>query len=124
MERAVGWCGFGPRVDFQRVVHSRVIPAIDDRPVWSIVCFASTPSARGRGLGSALLAAAIEYARDHGAPAIEAYPMDLEPGERISDASAYTGTLPMFQRAGFTVVADNASDPSATHRRVVVRLEL
>jgi hypothetical protein len=30
----------------------------------------------------------------------------------------------MFERAGFTVVADNASDPSAQHRRVVVRLEL
>ena len=123
-ERAIGWVGFGPRVDFQRVVHSKVIPAIDDRPVWSIVCFASTPSARGRGLGKALLEAAVDYARRRGAPAIEAYPVDLAPGERISAASAYTGTLAMFERAGFQVVADNASDKTATHRRVVVRREL
>ena len=123
-DRAVGWVGFGPRIDFRRVVHSKVIPAIDDRPVWSIVCFASTPSARGRGLGRALLDAAVEVAREHGAPAVEAYPLDLGPGERVSAASAYTGTLAMFERAGFRVVADNASDKTATHRRVVVRLEL
>ncbi|HEY2916046.1 MAG TPA: GNAT family N-acetyltransferase [Candidatus Limnocylindrales bacterium] len=123
-ERAIGWVGFGPRTSFQRVVHSKVIPAIDDRPVWSIVCFASTPSARGRGLGRALLAAAVGYAAEHGAPAIEAYPLDLAPGEQVAAAAAYTGTLAMFEAAGFRVVADNASDPSATHRRVVVRLEL
>src|SRR5437762_9886785 len=35
--RALGWVGFGPRVDFERVVRSKVIPMIDDRPVWSIV---------------------------------------------------------------------------------------
>jgi GNAT superfamily N-acetyltransferase len=123
-ERAVGWVGFGPRLDFQRVVHSKVIPAIDDRPVWSIVCFAISASARGRGIGTRLLAAAVDFARDRGAPAVEAYPIDLEPGARIAPGSAYTGTLPMFERAGFRVVADNASDPSAQHRRVVVRLEL
>jgi ribosomal protein S18 acetylase RimI-like enzyme len=122
-ERAVGWVGFGPRIDFQRVVRSKVIPAIDEQPVWSIVCFAISPSARGRGLGAALLGAAVGFARAHGAPAVEAYPVDLEPGERISSASAYTGTLAMFERAGFRIVADSASDRTAHHRRVVVRLE-
>jgi GNAT superfamily N-acetyltransferase len=123
-DRAVGWLGFGPRLGFERVVHSRVIPAIDDRPVWAIVCFAISQSARGQGIGSALLDAAVAHARSAGAPAVEAYPLDLGPGERIAAASAYTGTRAMFERAGFTVVADNASDPSAQHRRVVVRLEL
>lgn len=122
--RAVGWVGFGPRVDFQRIVRSRVIPTIDDRPVWSITCFAISESHRGRGLGSALLGAAIDHARAAGAPGIEAYPVALEPGQLISAATAYTGTLPMFERAGFRVVADNASDRTALHRRVVVRLEL
>src|SRR5205814_3372258 len=64
--RAVGWVGFGPRLDFERVVRSKVIPAIDDRPVWSIVCFAISSSARGRGIGSALLEAAIDAARASG----------------------------------------------------------
>jgi GNAT superfamily N-acetyltransferase len=122
-ERAVGWVGFGPRLDFQRVVHSKVIPAIDDEPVWSVVCFAISPTYRGRGLGSALLAAAVEHARGAGAPGVEAYPVALEPGHRIAAGSAYTGTVSMFERAGFRVVADNASDRTAQHRRVVVRLE-
>lgn len=122
-DRAVGWVGFGPRVDFQRVVFSKVIPAIDDRPVWSIVCFAISASARGRGIGQALLDAAVGYARGHGAPGVEAYPIALEPGQRIAAASAYAGTLRMFERAGFRVVADNASDRTALHRRVVVRLD-
>lgn len=38
--------------------------------------------------------------------------------------AAFTGTLPMFERAGFVVVADRASDPVSTHPRVVVRREL
>jgi GNAT superfamily N-acetyltransferase len=123
-ERALGWVGFGPRVDFQHVVHSKVIPAIDDRPVWSIVCFAISASVRGRGIGSKLLAAAVEHARGAGAPAIEAYPVAHEPGERIAAGSVYTGTLAMFERAGFRVVADRASDRTASHNRVVVRLDL
>src|SRR3954470_15214077 len=34
-DRAVGWCSLGPREDFQRLERSRVIPRVDDRPVWS-----------------------------------------------------------------------------------------
>ena len=54
-ERAVGWVSLGPRAGFERIVRSEVIPAIDDRPVWSIVCFAVSASARGRGVARTLL---------------------------------------------------------------------
>lgn len=121
-DRAVGWVSLGPRPDFERIVRSRVIPAVDDRPVWSIVCFAIPPSARGRGIGHALLEAAVEFARAQGAPAVEAYPVRIE--ARVRDESAFTGALPMFERAGFTIVADRASDPSSSAQRVVVRREL
>lgn len=123
-DRAIGWLGLGPRPDFERIVRSRVIPAIDDRPVWSIVCFAVSASARGRGVAQELLRAAIEHARDRGAPALEAYPVRVADGEAVDAESAFTGTLPMFERAGFRVVADRASDPSARHQRVVVRREI
>jgi GNAT superfamily N-acetyltransferase len=123
-EQAVGWVGLGPRGTFDRIVHSRVIPAIDDRPVWSIVCFAVSAEARGRGVARAILAAAIEHARSRGATALEAYPVAVGLGEPIHPESAFTGTLPMFERAGFRVVADRASDPSSAHTRVVVRREL
>jgi ribosomal protein S18 acetylase RimI-like enzyme len=123
-DQAVGWVSLGPRADFERIVRSRVIPTIDDRPVWSIVCFAVSASARGQGVGRALLAAAIEHARDRGAEGLEAYPVAVGSGEAIHPDSAFTGTLPMFERAGFRVVADRASDPSSKQQRVVVRLEL
>jgi GNAT superfamily N-acetyltransferase len=128
-ERAVGWVSLGPRTGFERIVRSRVIPKVDDRPVWSIVCFAVSSTARGRGVARALLDGAIDYARGLGAVALEAYPVRL-PSNEVGDAlaihpdAAYTGTLPMFERAGFTVVADRASDPSSSTQRVVVRKEL
>jgi ribosomal protein S18 acetylase RimI-like enzyme len=123
-ERAVGWVSLGPRAEFERIVRSRVIPTIDDRPVWSIVCFAVTASARGRGVARTLLDAAIDFARAQGADALEAYPVAVGTGEPIHSDAAFTGTLPMFERAGFRVVADRASDPSSQHQRVVVRTEL
>jgi len=122
--RAVGWVSLGLRADFERIVRSKVIPTIDDRPVWSIVCFAVSASARGRGVARTLLEGAIAYARDRGAEALEAYPVVIEDGEGIQAESAFTGTLPMFEKLGFTIVAERASDPSASHLRVVVRREL
>jgi ribosomal protein S18 acetylase RimI-like enzyme len=123
-DRAVGWVSLGPRADFERIVRSRVIPTIDDRPVWSIVCFAVSSTARGQGVARALLEAAVAHASSRGADAVEAYPVAIEDGEAIHPDAAFTGTLPMFERAGFTVVADRASDPSSQRRRVVVRREL
>lgn len=123
-ERAVGWISLGPRTDFERIVRSRVIPTIDDRPVWSIVCFAVSSTARGRGVARSLLEAAIVFARERGADALEAYPVRVGDGEAVHPESAFTGTLPMFERAGFRMVADRASDPSSSNQRVVVRREL
>lgn len=122
--RAIGWVSLGPRVDFERIVRSKVIPTIDDRPVWSIVCFAVSASARGRGVARALLDGAIDFARANGVEAVEAYPIVVHAGVDIHPESAFTGTLSMFEHAGFMVVAERASDPSASHRRVVVRREL
>jgi len=120
-DRAVGWVSVAPRTDYQRVVHSRVIPLIDERPVWSIVCFAVSQTARRRGIARRLLDAAVDFAGSRGAIAVEAYPLVLAPGQKTDANSVYTGTLSMFERAGFRVVADKASDPSSTKPRVVVR---
>ena len=74
-DRAVGWVSLGPRTGFERIVRSRVIPKVDELPVWSVVCFAVSASARGRGVARALLDAAVAFAAERGAAALEAYPV-------------------------------------------------
>jgi GNAT superfamily N-acetyltransferase len=120
--RAVGWVSLGPRADFERLERSPTLRPIDDRPVWSVVCFVVSRRARNRGLARALLDGAVAYARERGAPALEAYPTPTE-GARHPAASLYRGTLGMFQAAGFRVVG--WSTPQANSApRPIVRLEL
>lgn len=121
-DQIVGWCGFGPRSEMERLVRSRTIQAVDDLPVWSIVCFLVRPGYRRRGVAQALLRGAIQCARLHGAPALEAYPVD--PGDRrIDTASAYVGTKAMFEKEGFQPVSATSAR-SAGLPRLLVRLDL
>ena len=120
----IGWVSVGPRNDYERIQHSRVLKPIDDRPVWSIVCFVVARRSRGEGIATALLSAAIDYARDHGATLLEAYPVDAA-AARVPAAAAFKGTLGMFERAGFKVVdrrrANNASADRPIVRRAIRR---
>lgn len=119
--QAVGWVSVAPRDDYERLTNSRVRPKIDDLPVWSVVCFVVSKSERGNGLTSLLLDAATTYALDHGAPGLEAYPVDTR-GGRVPAALGYTGLLSTFEAAGFRVVREIDS-PQSKVRRVIVRRE-
>ena len=117
--RAVGWVSVGPREDYARLERSKVLARVDDRPVWSIVCFVVSRKLRGQGIAQALLRAAVDYARDHGATLVEAYPVDPSRG-RVPAASAYMGPLGMFERAGFEV-AERRQWNAASPVRPIVR---
>jgi GNAT superfamily N-acetyltransferase len=117
----VGWVSVGPREDYERLMHSKVLAPVDEVPVWSIVCFVVGRRSRGQGVARALLDAAVSYARDHGAAILEAYPVDVPEGARISSANAFKGTLAMFERAGFEVVARRQASPSGTPHPIVRR---
>ena len=120
--RPVGWVSLGPREDYVKLASFKVFAPIDDRPVWSIVCFVVARADRGQGIARNLLAAAIDFARAQGATTLEAYPAD--PGsKRMHVADAYKGTLSMFERAGFEVVARRRWT-ATTVERLTVRLEL
>jgi len=118
----VGWVSVGPREDYERIVRSKVLGPIDERPVWSIVCFVVSRSARGTGVATALLDAAIDYAREHGATLAEAYPIETD-GSRVPAAQAYKGTVGMFQRAGFEIAARRQFNRT-TRVRPIMRREL
>lgn len=101
--RAVGWVSLGPREDYEKLARSPVMKPVDDKPVWSIVCFFVDGKARGRGVAPSLLDAAIEHARAHGATLLEGYPVDK--AERSVSDFLWFGAKSMFDRAGFTEVA-------------------
>lgn len=112
----VGWVSLGPRHEFAKLVRSPVMKAVDDRPVWSIVCFVVPPEYRGQGVARALLAGALAYARQRGATLVEAYPVDK--AERSADDAMWFGAKSMYDRAGFTEVARRRP------HRPIVRLEI
>lgn len=118
----VGWCGFGPRARVGRLVQSRTIPVVDDVPVWSVYCFTVRVGFRRRGVAKVLLDGLVAFARERGAPALEAYPVDTG-GSRIHGTAAYVGTVGMFERAGFRRILETAA--RSDHRpRLLMRLEL
>ncbi len=120
-ERALGWVSLAPRERFERLGRSKVIPRVDDAPVWSIVCFAVSETARGQGVGRALLDAAVDYATERGATMIESYPADLAPGDRMPSEAAFGGTRAMFEAAGFTVVSETDAKTGGVPRVVMRR---
>ena len=119
---AVGWVSLAPREDYERLAFSTMLRPVDDRPVWSIVCFVVGRHHRRQGVAGALLDAAIDYARAHGANTLEGYPLHDSRG-KVASSAAYVGTQAMFQRAGFTVAELRSWDASSPPRPIM-RLEL
>lgn len=114
-----GWVAVAPREEYPRLDRSPKLRRLDDKPVWSITCFTIDRRHRRRGVAAALLAAAVDFARQRGAVVVEAYPIDTAGGKR-SSADLYTGTLAMFQRAGFEEVARRGGRP-IVRRTLAVR---
>ncbi|MGH2661515.1 MAG: GNAT family N-acetyltransferase [Actinomycetota bacterium] len=106
----VGWVSVAPREEFGRLERSSTLKRVDDRPVWSIVCFYIHRGHRGEGVARALLDAAVDHAARRGAKIVEGYPVD--PAVRdYPAAEAYTGPLPLFESAGFREVARRGKRP-------------
>jgi GNAT superfamily N-acetyltransferase len=99
----VAWVSLGPREDYAKLRRSPIMKPVDERPVWSIVCFFVDREARGRGLSERMLHAAAKYARSRGARLLEAYPVDKE--EPSHPDTMFFGGKSMYDRAGFTEVA-------------------
>ena len=118
---AIGWVSLAPREDYERLAFSKMLRPVNDRPVWSIVCFV-VGRERGKGVATALLDVAIEYARERGATMLEAYPIHESRG-RVSSDAAYTGTQGMFERAGFEV-AELRQWNESSPPRPIMRLDL
>jgi GNAT superfamily N-acetyltransferase len=119
----VGWCAVEPRAAYPRLLLKTRVPwdgrdedKADDS-VWAVTCFVTRTGFRKRGVSRALAHAAVGFARERGARAIEAYPMITQPGREIMPSELNVGSRSAFAEAGFTEV----SHP--TLRRVVMRID-
>src|SRR5438445_8548008 len=69
----VGWVSLGPREEYAKLKRSPVMKAVDDQPVWSVICFVVPAEYRGQGVARALLKGAVAYAKKQGARLVEAF---------------------------------------------------
>ncbi len=100
----VGWISIEPREAFSKLARSRILAPVDDKPVWSIVCFFVDKRYRQQGLSVALIKGAVEYARKKGARIVEGYP--VEPKKTpMPPVFAFTGIASAYHKARFKEVA-------------------
>jgi GNAT superfamily N-acetyltransferase len=119
----VGWCAVEPRTAYTGLLRVYRVPwegrteDKSDDTVWAVTCIFVRAGFRDRGISYDLARAAVDFARDRGARAIEGYPMITEPGQQITWGEILVGTRSVFEAAGFAEV----SHP--TPRRVVMRID-
>jgi GNAT superfamily N-acetyltransferase len=119
----VGWCAVEPRTAYSGLLRNNHVPwegrAEDkgDGSVWAVTCVFTRAGFRRRGVAHELVRAAVDFARERGARALEGYPMLTQPGQKITWDELHVGTRGFFEAAGFAEV----SHP--TKRRVVMRID-
>ena len=116
----VGWCAVEPRTAYTGLLRNNRVPWLgreedkDDDSVWAVTCLLARAGFRRRGVSRALARAAVDFARELGARALEAYPMTTT--NAIAE-ELHVGTIATLVAAGFT----EAGRP--TLRRAVMRID-
>ena len=116
----VGWCAVEPRTAYEGLVRNARVPwegreeDKTDDSVWAVTCVFTRTGFRKRGVSRALARAAVDFARERGARAIEAYPMTTKD---VIAEELHVGTQGVFAQAGFAEVS------RPTQRRVVMRID-
>jgi GNAT superfamily N-acetyltransferase len=119
----VGWCAVEPRTAYPRLRGMRVPwtgrdEDRDDPGVWAITCFVVRTGYRRRGVSRALTEAAVGFARERGATAVEGYALITEPGKEVVWGELFVGAKSTYEACGFQEVS------SPTPRRRVMRIDL
>jgi GNAT superfamily N-acetyltransferase len=83
-DEPAGWVAVEPRTAYPKLRTSRVPWSGRDEDngddgIWAVTCFVVRKDYRGRGLTCPLARATIDFARERGARALEAYPMTTQP---------------------------------------------
>ena len=119
----VGWCAVEPRTAYPGLLRVYRVPwagrAEDktDDSVWAVTCVFTRAGFRRQGISYALARAAVDFARERGARALEGYPMITQPGQEITWDEMHVGHPSIFTAAGFAEVG------RPTKRRAVMRVD-
>jgi GNAT superfamily N-acetyltransferase len=122
-EVPVGWCAVEPRTAYAGLLRVFRTPwhgrheDKSDAAIWAVTCVFARVGYRRQGISYALAEAAVAFAREQGARALEAYPMLTQPGEQITWGEMLVGSRGIYAAAGMTEV--NRPSP----RRAVMRID-
>lgn len=106
----VGWVSVAPRPTYPVLERSRLYGPLDgDEDVFAITCFYVDPTFRGEGVGTALLDAAIEFARRREAKAVDAFPnvamaAHASRSARAEQGFSFMGRPGSFDRRNFKLI--------------------
>jgi GNAT superfamily N-acetyltransferase len=118
--KPVGWCAVEPRTAYTGLLRNNRVPWLgreedkDDDSVWAVTCLFVRAGFRRRGVSRTLARAAVDFARERGARALEAYPMTTT--NAIAE-ELHVGTVATFAESGLTEVS------RPTLRRAVMRID-
>jgi GNAT superfamily N-acetyltransferase len=116
----VGWCAVEPRTAYEGLVRNARVPwqgRAEDKSndgIWAVTCLFTRAGFRKSGVSRAFARAAVDFARERGAQAIEGYPMTAK---GVIAEELHVGTEGVFAEAGFAQVS------RPTPRRVVMRID-
>jgi GNAT superfamily N-acetyltransferase len=119
-DEPVGWCAVEPRTAYEGLVRNNRVPwegrseDKTDDTVWAVTCLFTRAGYRKRGISKALARAAVGFARERGARALEAYAITTKD---VIAEELHVGTQATYADAGLTEVS------RPTLRRVVMRLD-
>jgi GNAT superfamily N-acetyltransferase len=103
----IGWVSFDKRTDYARLDRAPSLQCEDAERVWSIPCFFVKPGYRKQGVAGVLLKAALKALKKKKAGVVEGYPVRPKgDGKPFPAAFAWTGTLSLFEKAGFDIVQE------------------
>ena len=114
--RPIGWVAVSPRAELVRLESSSSLRSggeTADERTWAISCFYVHRSEWRNGVGAALLDAAVARAVEHGATAVEGYPV------KAGSIDPYTGYDTMFAAAGFELLHPGKGLGRALWRRAL-----
>jgi GNAT superfamily N-acetyltransferase len=119
----VGWCAVEPRTAYSGLLRVFRTPWTgrhedkSDDSIWAVTCVFARAGYRRQGISYALAKAAVDFARERGARALEAYPLLTAPGEDVTWGEMLVGSRSIYAAAGMAEV----SRPSL--RRAVMRID-